>query len=262
MTEAWRVLARNYAKFSPPLTPNDETVVTLRTCLPLVDDPHVVVLGATPLFGKLAHRVTFIDAAADALSLVELASDHRIVNANWLTAAEEYGRADLVVGDGAVNALDRVETVTELLQLLKRSMRPGTRAALRTFLQHGMPADEFERRLLTAFESNSFSEVRLLLYGVVAEPDGATTIADIDRFIAELSDHVALDAEAAAGYAEKYFDWRGLTATAAARITSTGYFPTREGFARLIDSIGLRAQTLSAGTFPLAECSPIYSIEF
>ena len=142
--------------------------------------------------------------------------------------------------------------------MLKRNMRPGTRAALRTFLQHGLAQEEFEGRLMAAFEGNRFSEVRLLLYGVVAEPDGATAIADIDRFIGELADRVALDPETAANYAENYFDWRGLTATAAARITSTGYFPTRDGFARLLDSIGLRAQTLSAGTFPMAECSPIF----
>ncbi len=257
MQEAWQVLARNYARFDTPLRPNRETLAALRR---LIDghDPLVAVLGATPLFSELAERVWFIDASADALRLVDSSDGQRLVHKDWTNASAELAQADFIVGDGSINAVSGPEAAANLMRALHTALQPDATLAMRVFLQHALPRDTVLERLRTAFAHKRFSEVRFLVYGLIAGHDGLTAIADIDRFITDLPKHIEADARTAARYMSDYFEWRGMSPEAATAIPTTAYFPARETFESLLNDVGLRFHTVSAGRFALAEFTPIY----
>jgi hypothetical protein len=258
MTEHWRLLARNYQKYSPPLRPNDETLTAIHN---LVDanDPLSVVLGATPLFAGLGRRVWFVDVADDALRLVEPAREHRRIRKDWIDAAEEFEQADLIAGDAALNAVSSPAVAVDVLAALAAAVRPRVPIALRVFVQHELPPAEFRALLTSAFERKAFSEVRLLVYGIVAGADGTARIADADRFIAELTRHLPeLDRGTATTFAGSHFEWRGISVEQALAVRTTMLVPKRARVEALFADAGLRVRTISPGTFPLAEFTPLY----
>jgi len=258
MSEHWRLLARNYEKYSTPLRPNDETLAAMRNLVG-GDDPLAVVLGATPLFAGLARRVWFVDVADDALELVQPAPDRRTIRKDWVDAADEFAQADLIAGDAALNALHSPAAAADVLRVLAATMRRGAALALRVFVQHDLPPDEFRARLTSAFERKAFSEVRLLVYGVIASTDGTARIADVDRFIAELGRNVPdIDRRTAATFARSHFEWRGISAERALAVATTMFVPKRSHVEAMLAAAGLRVRTISPGTFPLAEFTPLY----
>ena len=258
MSQAWRVLAQNYAKFDTPLRPNTETLEAVRGLL-TGEDPLVVVLGGTPIFAELARRVWFVDVAGEALNLVAPTTQQLTIRKNWLDAADEFARADLIVGDASINAVDSTEAAERLLRLLATTLRPGATLALRVFVKHELPADVLRDRLTSAFARGRFSEVRLLVYGVVAGADGLTPVAEVDRYIANLGAHLGLDRDTSGTYRAAYFAWRGMSVETATAITTKAFFPSRTQIETMFAAAGLRVSTVPAGTFPLAECTPIYA---
>jgi len=257
MSEHWRTLAQNYARFDTPFRPSVETLEVLRTLLPTVD-PLVVVLGGTPLFGGLSRRVWFIDVAQDALQLAQLTAEQRTIQKNWLAAADEFSRADLVVGDAAINALDSPAAAGQLLRVLAENLKPGATLAMRVFVKHALPADDFRRRLTAAFENKRYSEVRFLIYGVVAGADGIAAVADIDRFIADLGLHLPLQRSVCERYQSEHSQWRGMPPAAAAAVVTKAFIPSRAQIEDLFMAAGLRPSTIAAGPFRLAEFTPLY----
>lgn len=260
MAEAWQVLARNYARFDTPLRPSGETLEALRTLIDK-DDPLVAVLGATPLFSKLARRVWFIDASVDALQLVKDTDAQHRIHKHWTDASHELAQADVIVGDGAVNALSDVDAAERLLHTLSAVLKPGAALAMRVFLQHDLSTAAVRQQLQSAFAEKRFSEVRFLIYGLVAQQDGLTAIADIDRYIVDLHARTGITADLCTAYIADYFAWRGMSPAAAAAIHTTAYFPSRANFETLLAQAGLRARALSAGRFALAQYTPIYVAE-
>jgi hypothetical protein len=257
MSQAWQLLARNYARFDTPLRPNEEILVALKN-LQTAPDPLVVVLGGTPLFAGLGRRVWFVDMAQDALRLPQVADKHRLIHKNWLDASDELAQADLIVGDASINALDSRNSVMALLRLLAQSLRPGATLALRVFVQHGLPETAFQQRLAQAFAGRRYSEVRFLVYGVVASSNGETAVNAIDHYVDTLEAHLATDQKSIASYKEGYFEWRGISASAAAAIDTRAFIPLQSDMEALFSAASLRCSTVSAGTFPLAEFTPIY----
>jgi hypothetical protein len=257
MSEHWRMLARNYARFDTPLRPNGDTLEVLETLLPTTD-PLVVVLGGTPLFGGLARRVWFIDVAQDALQLAQPSAQQRTIRKNWLAAADEFAQADLIVGDAAINALDSPDAVAQLLRVLAKSLKSGATLAMRVFVKHDLPADSFRQRIAAAFEAKRYSEVRFLIYGVIAGADGVAAVADIDRFIADLESHVSLDRSVCERYKAEHSEWRGMSPSAAAAISTKAFIPSRTQIESLFAAAGLRPSSIGPGRFPLAEFTPLY----
>jgi hypothetical protein len=257
MSQLWQMLARNYARFDTPLRPNAETLTAIRGVL-AVDDPLVVVLGGTPIFGDLARRVWFIDVSADALSLASATSQQRTIQKNWLDAADECAAADLIVGDGSINAVESAAAAAQLLRMLAATRKPGAALALRIFVKHELPPEVFRQRLTSAFDRKQFSEVRFLVYGAVAGADGQTSAAEVDRYIANLRTHLPLESAVLEAYEAAYFSWRGVSAPTAAAVTTKMFFPSRSQMDAMFAAAGLRMSTISAGTFPLAEFTPIY----
>lgn len=258
MTEHWRLLARNYEKYSTPLRPNDATLAAIRS-LSRGDDPLCVVLGATPLFAGLGRRVWFVDVADDALRLVEPASERRTIRKDWVDASAEFAHADLIAGDAALNAVATPAVAADVVRVLAAAVRPGVPIALRVFVQHELPAAEFRRRLTSAFERKAFSEVRLLVYGVVAGADGTARIADADQFIAALDRHLPeLDRGTAAAFVESHFEWRGISVEQALAVRTTMFVPKRAHIEAMFAGVDLRIRAISPGTFPLAEFTPLY----
>ena len=256
-SEAWRVLARNYARYDTPLRPNDATLTAIKSLIP-TGDPLVVVLGATPIFGKLASRLWFVDAADEALQLVAHAAQQRTVHKNWLTAADEFAQADSVVGDGAINALKSPAVAEQLLRVLAAHRKPGSTLIQRVFLRHELSPDTFREHLTEAFAARQFSAVRFLVYGVVADASGLTAIADIDRYIGELETHLRVARDVADAYKAAYFEWRGMSPAEAATITTQAFYPSRRQIEAQLAAAGLRVSIVSAGQFPLAEFTPLY----
>jgi hypothetical protein len=258
VTEAWKTLAQNYAKFDTPLRPNGDTVAAIRT-LAAQDDPLVVVLGGTPIFAEIAERVWFIDSVESALALVPASPGCRIIQKNWFNCESELLQADLIVGDGSINALDSVEVVDRLLELLVNHLKPGAVLAQRIFVAHELSGEEFLGKLKAAFRKGLYSEVRFLLYGVVSRDDGLTSIADVDIFIDRLEEHLEIDRQVADDYKKDYFRWRGMTPAAAKTIGTMAFFPHRETMASMFESAGLECTVVSSGGFPLAEYTPIFT---
>jgi hypothetical protein len=257
MSEHWRTLAQNYARFDTPLRPSVETLAALKALLPTTD-PLVVVLGGTPLFGGLARRVWFVDVAQDALQLAQPTAAQRTIQKNWLTAADEFSQADLVVGDAAINALDSPAAAAQLLRVLAENLKPGATLAMRVFVKHALPADDFRRRLAAAFEAKRYSEIRFLIYGVVAGADGVAAVADIDRFIADLGMHLPLERSVCERYQSEHSEWRGMSPAAAGAVGTKAFIPSRAQIEELFGAAGLRPSTIGAGPFRLAEFTPLY----
>ena len=257
MAQLWSMLARNYARFDTPLRPNAETLAAVRALLSGAD-PLVVVLGGTPIFGELAQRVWFVDVAAEALGLVTATPQQRTIQKNWLEAADEFAQADLIVGDASINAVESPAVAAQLLQLLATSRKRGAALALRVFVKHELPDDQFRERLTSAFDRKQFSEVRFLVYGSVAGVDGQTSVADVDRYIADLQTHLPLNRDVLDAYRAAYFEWRGVSPTAAQTMTTKMFFPPRALVEEMFAAAGLRVSTISAGSFPLAQFTPIY----
>lgn len=257
MAELWSMLAQNYARFDTPLRPNVETLVAVRGLL-AIEDPLVVVLGGTPIFAELARRVWFVDVAAEALGLVSAMPHQRTIQKNWLEAADEFSQADLIVGDASLNAVESPAVAAQLLQLLATSLKRGATLALRLFVKHELPDALYRARLTSAFDRKQFSEVRFLVYGTVSGTDGQTSVADVDRYIADLQVHLPVSRDVLAEYQAAYFAWRGVSPTSASTITTRMFFPSRTQIEAMFAEVGLRVSTVSAGTFPLAEFTPIY----
>jgi len=257
MAELWSMLAQNYARFDTPLRPNAETLAAIRGLL-AIDDPLVVVLGGTPIFAELARRVWFVDLADEALRLVTPTRQHRMIQKNWLAAADEFAQADLIVGDASINAVESPAVAAQLLRLLATALKPGATLALRLFVQHEMPADVFQGCLTDAFDRKQFSEVRFLVYGVVADVHGQTSVAEVDRYIADLQAHLRVKRDVLDAYQAAYFAWRGVSATAVPTITTKMFFPSRTQIEAMFATAGLRLSAVSAGTFPLAQFTPVY----
>lgn len=257
MSQAWQVVMQNYARYDTPLRPNEETLAALRR-LHTAPDPLVVVLGGTPLFAGLGRRIWFVDKAQDALRLPQAADEHRLIHKNWLDASDELAQADLIVGDGSINSLDSRNSVATLLRLLAQSLRPGATLALRVFIQHGLPAPVFQKRLAQAFAARRYSEVRFLIYGVVAGSNGETAMSAIDHYVDTLEAHLPADRETIASYKEDHFKWRGLSASAAAVIDTRAFIPLQSDMEALLSAASLRCSIVSAGKFPLAQFTPIY----
>jgi hypothetical protein len=215
-------------------------------------------IGATPLFAALAPRVWWIDVAGDALRLVEPAPPQRSICKDWFAATTEIAAADVVVGDGAFNALDGPASGERLVRLLRDHRKAGATHVQRVFLRHELPPSTFRDRLAQAFAGACFSEVRFLVYGVVAQANGLTAIADIDRFVASLETHLDVDRATCATWKADYFAWRGLSPAAAAAITTTAYFPSRSQIESMFRDAGVRVTAQSPGRFSLAEFTPIY----
>lgn len=258
MPDAWSLMARNYARYDTPLRPNQETLEAIRG-LTSLKDPLVVVLGGTPIFTGLARRVWFIDVARPALRLVPEAPQRRLIQKDWLAASAEIKQADLIVGDGSLNSLESPEAAAELLQLLAESRKPGSTLALRVYLRHRLSAPALGRRLAQAFDGNRFSEARFLVYGSIADATGAVFVADIDSYIGRLEEHLPADRSRCEAYKAAYFEWRGLTAEAAAGLTARAFIPSRPQIEDMLASAGLGLRPISAGRFPLAEWTPIYT---
>lgn len=258
MSGAWRVMAQNYARYDTPLRPNQETLEAIRR-LPSVKDPLVVVLGGTPIFTGLARRVWFIDFAEPALELVPEAPERRRIQKDWLAASAEIEQADLIVGDGSLNSLESPEAAAQLLRSLAANRKPGAALALRVYIKHELGAEALAERLDQAFSLNRFSEVRFLVYGVLADAAGVVRVAEIDRYIDRLDAHLGVDRSRCEAYKAAYFEWRGLSAESAARISAKAFIPSRGQIEGLFASAGLAVSTIGAGRFPLAEYTPIYT---
>jgi hypothetical protein len=257
MSQLWSIVAQNYARYGTPLRPNAETLEAL-AALAGNSDPLVVVLGGTPLFGELAQRVWFVDLSADALDMVPATPLHRTIRKNWIEAAEEYAQADLVVGDGSVNAVDSPEMAERLLRLLATSMKPGATLAMRVFVKHELPPDAFRESLTSALDRKQFSEVRFLVYGFVATADGRASAADVDSYIDDLECHLQVDRSICDAYKAAYFEWRGMPAGGTVTVNTKTYFPSRARIEAQFAAAGLGYSIVGAGTFPLAEFTPIY----
>jgi hypothetical protein len=257
MSDHWRMLARNYAKFDTPLRPHADTFAAIKALLRDAD-PLVIVLGGTPLFAGLARRVWFVDVAQDALELAQPGAQQRTIQKNWLAAAEEFAQADLIVGDAAINALDSPAAARQLLTVLAKSLKPGATLAMRVFVKHELATDDVRQRLVMAFENQRYSEVRFLIYGLITGADGVAPVNAIDQFVDNLQTHLAIDRAVCERYKAEHFEWRGMSASAAAAIATQSFFPARAQVETLFTDAGLGVATVSAGKFPLAEFTPIY----
>jgi hypothetical protein len=222
------------------------------------EDPLVVVLGSTTIFSKLSQRVWFVDAAEEALHLVPDSANHQRIHKNWFAADIEMTQADLLVGDGSVNAIDSQQGAQELLNLFAQHLKKGALLAQRIFIRHELSAEEFSKKLIQAFMDKRYCEIRLLIYGVVANSNGETSIANIDNYINTLEAHIYIDPKLAATYKQQYFEWRGISAEAAAQIKTAAFFPSYQQIEAMFDKAGLKVTKINAGTFPLAEYTPIY----
>jgi hypothetical protein len=67
-----------------------------------------------------------------------------------------------------------------------------------------------------------------------------------------------LEARRIDAFKKANFEWRGLSVEAALAIPTTAFIPTRGQFEAMLDDAGLHARTIPAGTFPLAEFTPLY----
>ncbi len=259
MPEAWETLARNYARFDTPLRPNAETLAAIRSVMPR-QDIQIAVLGSTPLFAELSERVCFIDASASALQLVPPAAQRCFIHKNWLEADDELRQAELIVGDGSLNALDSQQAAAQLLRLLARARKPGAMLVQRIFIQHELPATALHEQLTAALAGERYSEARFLVYGAVAGADGVTPIAAVDNYLAELDSKLPLERERAAAYRDSYFAWRGMTPAEAAGIDARAFIPTRRQLEDMFQAAGLRAKAVSAGNFALAQYTPLFVV--
>jgi len=257
--QAWQILAQNYARFDTPLIPKDNTLKAISSLI-THGDPLVVVLGSTPIFAELARRVWFIDISDEALRLVSDAPQRRIIQKNWLDAVDELVEADIIVGDGSINAVGSVEIAAQMLKLFAEHLKPGATLAQRVFIKHDLPEDIFTEQLTLAFTSEHYSEVRFLVYGAIAGSDGITPIAEVDNYISNIESHLHVNRNTSDAFKQKYFDWRGITPGAASKISERMFFPSRQQIDAMFKAAGLHATITSAGSFQLAQFTPIYVV--
>lgn len=253
--QAWQTLARNYRKFEPPLTPAQSVVSAFKSLVPSAD-AKLVVLGSTPSFSDLASEITFIDSAAESLALVD-GDQHGRVCKNWVDAAEEFAGADVIIGDGSLNALGTDELVAGLLTLIINSTSQSCVNAQRVFINPEFNHSILRDKILTALSMKRFSEARFLIYSAVTPASGVTRIADTDQFVHELEQRLDVDASIASQLKADYFEWRGLPPEQAMQATTRAFYPTINAFTELLSGIGVGYRTISAGDFPLAEFTPI-----
>jgi len=92
----------------------------------------------------------------------------------------------------------------------------------------------------------------------VAGADGVTSVAAVDRYIDNLETHLGIDRNVSDSYKAAHFAWRGVSASAAASISTKMFFPSRTQIEVLLATAGLSTSIISAGHFPLAQFTPIY----
>ena len=187
-----------------------------------------------------------------------LHSGHQKIHKNWLVAEDELKVADYIIGDGSINALGSPENVKEMLLLLSSQMKPNAKLIQRIFIKHELTHDLYKKTLVEAFELKHYSEVRFLIYGVIADDDGVTLITAIEAYINELAENLSIEPSIAKQYKEDYLSWRNISSQASKDSSSTVFFPTREQINNLFKEAGISVKILSAGTFPLAEYTPLF----
>ena len=258
MSQAWQTLARNYAKFDTPLRPNAETVAAIKTCISL-EDPLVVVLGSTACFADLARRVWFVDVASEALNLVPASPGRRTIYKDWLDSADEIAQADMIIGDGSINAVGSVDSARQLLRLLAENLQPGAKFVQRIFTNHELQEQVFSEKLLQALKSERYSEARYLIYGVIADSEGMAQIAGIDNYIDNIENHLPIETALSDTCKENYFSWRGVSASESAKSDTKIFFPRRLQLEAMLKDAGFGTDQISAGSFALAQYTPIYT---
>ena len=259
MSEAWQTLAENYARFDTPLKPNYETVAAIRS-LCLIDDPLVVVLGSTSIYSDLGQKVWFVDAMQEALQLVKNSPGFRRIHKNWFEASDELKQADMLVGDGSMNAIDSLEGVESMLNIFKTNLKKGSLLVQRIFIRHELSEKEFIGKLTEAFVAGHYSEIRLLIYGVVPHSNGVISIADVDIYINTLETHIPIERTLSDTFKQKYFDWRGMSAEKASQLKTKAFFPSAQQIEGMFEGAGFKVNKTSAGSFSLAEYTPIYFV--
>lgn len=104
------------------------------------DDPHTLVLGATPELRDIVlsqgHALTTVDRDADALKEktaqmhYQLDPNETVVISDWLTMALPGNSIDVIIGDGVLTALDQAAQ-KQLLEKLHNILKPTGTLILR-----------------------------------------------------------------------------------------------------------------------------------
>jgi hypothetical protein len=215
-------------------------------------------MGATPIFTSLSSRICVIDKSPEALQLLkQLPSKGRLLAKDWAEADEEFAQADAIVGDGAINALGTGETAKSVLCLLGGCIKPSTHLIMRVFVRHELPIEQASNLILDKLVARRFSELRFLIYGLVANDEGTAAVADVEQYVDTIQQHLG-SATTLEEYRADYFRWRGLPPEQARLISSSVYFPSIAQLETLFRTAGMSFSRSASGSFPLAEYTPLY----
>lgn len=259
MLNAWQVLADNYKHAGSPLHPCSETMQTIKNLIK-TEGTRVVVLGGTPIFAELSHQMVFIDTSNQMLSMSPSKEGFQKLCRNWMDCNQEYSQADVIVGDGSVNSVGTREAAISLFQVLSENMRPDALLAQRIFVAHELPEDVLRGALCQAFADKRYSEVRFLLYGRLGQEqeDGNLLIADVDRLVNDLELWLDAPKSQIQAWKTSYFQWRDAPVEELLQMEATAFFPRRRQLDELLAQTGMQFETLAAGSFNLAEYTPIF----
>ena len=134
MTTHWSRYHAAWERLGPPLRPHAEACAAYRRLLGGCAGP-VLLLGVTPELADIAPRVVAVDRAYPLIAGVwpGNTSRRRAVNGNWLTLPFANGYFAAVVGDGALNSVDRPAGQRRVYDEAARVLRPGGRAVFRVY---------------------------------------------------------------------------------------------------------------------------------